>query len=118
MWIIVNNLINAIMYRESRGGLMLKNIDYDKIIDAICYVKGITRETSFKILKDRECKYILFLLLRKYKCRDIQSAYTDYICSTKRATNYCLKKAEERFFINKEFREMYFEIESILDKVE
>ena len=40
---------------------MLKNIDYEKIIEAICYVKGIKRHESLKILKDRECKYILFL---------------------------------------------------------
>ncbi len=42
---------------------MLNNIDYDKIIEAICYVKGVKRHESLKISKDREFKYILFLLL-------------------------------------------------------
>ena len=93
---------------------MLKNIDYEKIIEAICYVKGIERHESLKILKDRECKYILFLLLQKYKCDDTESTYKNFLISNKRAVNYGLKKAEERFFINKEFREMYFEIENIL----
>lgn len=43
---------------------MLKNIDYEKIIEAICKVKGIKRYDLLKILKDKECKYILFLLLK------------------------------------------------------
>ncbi|MBU3157391.1 ribose-5-phosphate isomerase [Clostridium estertheticum] len=93
---------------------MLKNLDYEKIIEAICYVKGIKRHESLRILKDRECRYILFLLLQKHKCDDIEIAYKKFLISSKRAANYGLKKAEERFFINKEFREMYFEIENIL----
>ncbi len=97
---------------------MYVNIDYEKIIEAICYVKGIKRYETLKILRDREYKYILFLLLKKYKCKDTESIYKDFPISSKRAANYGLKKAEERFFINKEFREMYFEIENILDKIE
>ena len=95
---------------------MLKNINYEKIIEAICYVKGIKSHESLKILKDRECKYVLFLLLKKYKCGDEESAYKKFLISNKRAVNYGLKKAEERFFINKEFRDRYFEIENILDR--
>ena len=93
---------------------MLKNIDYEKIIEAICYVKGIKRHESLKILKDRECKYILFLLLQKHKFEDAEIAYKKFLIFNKRSVNYGVKKAEERFFINKEFREMYFEIENIL----
>jgi len=96
---------------------MLKKIDYDKIIEAICYVKGIKRHESLKISKDRECRYILLLLLKKFKCGDVESVYKDFMILNKRAINYGLKKAEERFFINKEFRDMYLEIENILDKV-
>lgn len=97
---------------------MLKNIEYDKVIDAICEVKGIKSDELLKILKDKECKYILFLLLKKYKCGDVENIYKDFLILSKRAANYGSKKAEERFFINKEFREMYFEIENILDKVD
>jgi hypothetical protein len=97
---------------------MLKNIDYEKILEAICEVKGIKSDELLKILKDKECKYILFLLLKKYKCEDVESVYKDFLISGKRAANYGSKKAEERFFINKEFREMFFEIEDRLDKVD
>ena len=93
---------------------MLKSIDYEKIIEAICEVKGIKRYELLRVLKDKECKYVLFLLLKKYKCQDVESAYKDFLISSKRAAIYGSKKAEERFFINKEFREMYFEIEDIL----
>lgn len=95
---------------------MLKNINYEKIIEAICYAKGIKSHESLKILKDREYKYILFLLLKKYKCADEESDYKKLLISNKTAVNYGLKKAEERFFINKEFRDRYFEIENILDR--
>lgn len=97
---------------------MLKNIDYEKIIEAICEVKGIKRYELLRMLKDKDCKYLLFLLLKKYKCRDEESAYNDFLISSKRAVNYGSKKAEERFFINKEFREMYFEIENMLENIE
>ncbi|WP_373471370.1 hypothetical protein [Carnobacterium alterfunditum] len=95
---------------------MLRNIDYEKIIETICYVKGIKRNETLKILGDREYKYVLLLLLKKYKCSDIEYVHKDFPISSKTTVNYGLKKAEERFFINKEFREMYFEIEDILEK--
>jgi hypothetical protein len=96
----------------------LKSIDYEKIVDAICEVKGIKSNELSKILRDKECKYIFFLLLKKYKCEDIESVYKNFLISNKRAVNYGSKKAEERFFINKEFREIFFEIENILGEVD
>ena len=97
---------------------MFKNINYEKIIEAICYVKGIKRDEKIKILRDKECKYILFLLLKKYKCKDAEGVTKDFAIYSKRAISYGLKKAEERFFINIEFREMYFAIENELDKMD
>jgi len=90
-------------------------IDYDKIIEAICYVKGIKRHESLKILKNRDCKYVLFLLIKKYKCKDVENDYKDFLVSNKRVMSYGLRKAEERFFFNKEFREMYFQIENTIE---
>ena len=93
---------------------MLKSIDYEKIIEAICEVKGMKTYKLLKILEDRECKYILFLLLKKYRCRNVESAYKEFLISHKRAVSYGSKKAEEQFFINKEFREMFYEIEKVI----
>ncbi|MBU3111555.1 ribose-5-phosphate isomerase [Clostridium lacusfryxellense] len=97
---------------------MYANIDYEKIIEAICYVKGIKRYDTLKISRNKEYKYVLFLLFKKFKCKDTESIYKDLLIPSKRAANYGLKKAEEQFFINREFREMYFEIENILEKIE
>jgi hypothetical protein len=102
------------MYIKARSGFVLKSIDYEKIMEAICEVKGIKTYELLKVLKDRECKYILFLLLKKYRCGNVESACNDFLISNKRAVSYGSKKAEERFFINKEFRDMYFEIEDML----
>jgi hypothetical protein len=93
---------------------MVKNIDYKKILEAICEVKGIKRYDLPMILKDREFKYILFLFLKKYRCGNVEADYNDFLISHKRSVSYGSKKAEEQFFINKEFREMFFEIENIL----
>ena len=90
-------------------------INYEKIIEAICYVKGIKSHESTKILKNRDCKYVLFLLIKKYKCIDTENTYKDFLVWNKRVMSYGLKKAQERFFFNKEFREMYFQIENKLD---
>jgi hypothetical protein len=38
----------------------------------------------------------------------------DFFIDSKKFINYNLKKAEEKFFINKEFRDMYFEAELIV----
>ncbi|MCM8709714.1 ribose-5-phosphate isomerase [Clostridium sp. SYSU_GA19001] len=93
-----------------------KEDKYIKILEVICQIKGINKEEQVKILKDRECKYLLFLLLKKYKCTDIVSFQKDFSIESKKYINYNIKKAEEKFFINKEFRDMYFEAENIINK--
>ncbi|MFT8315242.1 MAG: ribose-5-phosphate isomerase [Clostridium sp.] len=92
------------------------NSKYEKIIEFVCDYKNISQDELLKILKDRDCKYILLLLLKKYKCIDldvINSYFPDY---SKKSLNYGLKKAKEKFFINKEFRDEYFEIEDDIKK--
>jgi hypothetical protein len=96
--------------------LLKKEDKYAKILSVICEIKGISNAELYKILKNRECKYLLFLLLKKYKCTDIDILTRDFSIDSKKFINYNLKKAEEKFFINKEFRDMYFEAELIIDE--
>lgn len=96
---------------------MKRECTYEKIIDVICEVKRLDREELFKILKDTECKYLLFLLLRKYKCADLEKINEDFHKDIKKSIKFNLKKAEEKFFVNKEFRELFFETEDIIDKI-
>ncbi|MCM0649766.1 ribose-5-phosphate isomerase [Clostridium swellfunianum] len=94
-----------------------KEDKYATILDVICSIKGISHEELFKILKDRESKYLLFLLLKKYRCTDMDVLNRDFSIDSKKSISYNMKKAEEKFFINKEFRDMYFEAEGIIEKV-
>jgi len=89
---------------------------YTKIIEIICELKGISKEQLVKILNDRESKYLLFLLLKKHNCTNLEILHRDFSIESKKKINYNIKKAEEKFFINKEFRDMYFKIESALEK--
>lgn len=95
----------------------IKEDKYEKIIEVICYYKKIKREEFFQILKDRECKYLMFLLMKKYKCTDMERLHKDFLIESKKSINYNLKKAEEKFFINRDFREKYFEAEDIVNRV-
>lgn len=98
------------------SGTFNKESKYEKIINIICEYKGISKGEIFKVLKDRECKYLLFLLLKKYNCTDIERLSRDLYINNKKTINYNIKKAEERFWINKEFRERFFEAEEIIKK--
>ena len=92
------------------------NSKYARIINFMCKYKNISQNDLLKILKDRDCKYMLLLLLKKYRCTDvniINNYFPDY---SKKSLNYNFKKAKEKFFINKEFRDEYFEIEDDIKK--
>ncbi|WP_027623653.1 hypothetical protein [Clostridium lundense] len=95
-----------------------RSIKYEKIIELLCSYKGIKREELIRILEDEECKYLLFLLLKKYNCMDIESLTKDFEIDNKRKLNNNLKKAEEKFLINKKVREMFFEAENIIEEIQ
>lgn len=104
-----------------RGDFMGKffpnNNRYEQIIEMLCKYKDINKDELFKILKDKNCRYLLFLLLKKYNCTDFQRIKNDFNIKNKNTMNYSIKKAEEKLFINKEFREMYFEARDVLENI-
>lgn len=91
-------------------------IHYEKIIELLCNYKKIDRSELIEILKDEECKYLLFLLLNKYNCMDNESIYKDFKIKDKDNMNKMFKTAEKKLMINKDIREMFFEAESIIRK--
>lgn len=97
--------------------LKLKEENYGKIIEFICYYKKIEKEELFNILKDKECKYLLLLLLEKYKCVDIRRLSKDFSVISSKTIKNNIRKAEEKLFTNKQFREEYFEIEEMIKKI-
>ncbi|MDT8715607.1 ribose-5-phosphate isomerase [Clostridium sp. 19966] len=90
---------------------------YELILEVICSYKGIKKEEINKILKDRECKYFLFLLLNQYRCFDCEKVKQDFNYKSNQAIKNNIKKAEEKFFINREFREKFFEVQKIAKKI-
>ncbi|MBV7272361.1 ribose-5-phosphate isomerase [Clostridium thailandense] len=94
-----------------------KEESYEKIIELLCRYKGLSRKELFKILKDQECRYLFFLLIRKYNCYDIGAIDKDFPSVNKNNIGMNFKKAEEKLLLNKKIRDMYFEAENIIEKV-
>lgn len=95
-----------------------KEEKYEKIIKLLCAYKGLDREELFKILKDQECRYLFFLLIKKYNCYDMGMLHKDFPSMNKSNIGTNLKKAEEKLLLNKKIRDMYFEAEDIIENAE
>lgn len=94
-----------------------KEARYVAIIDILRKYKGLTENDLLEILKDKECKYLFFLLIKKYKCFDVEMLQKDlpFINETNLEGN--IKKAKENLLFNKKIRDMYFEAENLIDKI-
>lgn len=91
--------------------------NYEIIINVICELKGIKRKEMLVVLKDREYRYLLFLLLDKHQCSDTKALSKELMEMNNRKIKYNIKKGQERFLINKNFREKYFLIENRIKKL-
>lgn len=89
---------------------------YENIINLLCRYKGISTEKLYSILKDEECRYVLFLLLKKYNCVDLDNLKRDFSIYSTRKVNYNIRKAQQKLFLNKKIRDMYFEAENVIEK--
>ncbi len=70
-----------------------------------------------EIFKKKENKYIFLLLLKNYKCLQKDKVKEILNIINDKSIKYNVDKAEEKFLINKEFREMYFEIQEGINKI-
>ncbi|MFL0195571.1 ribose-5-phosphate isomerase [Clostridium sp. WILCCON 0269] len=89
---------------------------YSKIINMLCEYKGLSKQELIDILKDKSCRYLYFLLIKKYKCCDLELVQKDFPLLNENKIKNNVKKAEEKLLLNKHIREMYFEAEEIIDK--
>lgn len=96
---------------------MINEDKYFKIISKICEVNHISNEELVEILKKRESKYLLVLFLKKYNCCSEEELKELLNVRTKRSINYNYEKAEEKFLINRNFRDKYLEIEKKIDEI-
>ena len=68
-------------------------------------------------LRKRENKYIFILLLQNYKCLQKDKVKDVLRIISDKSYKNNIDKAQEKFLINKEFREKYFEIQEGLNKI-
>lgn len=97
---------------------MVNGDKYLNILKVMSMYYGINDEEFVYLLKDKNIKYLLVLFLSKYKCMNEDKTKIMLNIKNKRSLNYTLKKAEEKFFINRDFRMLYFELEKKLDDSE
>ncbi|CAM2755716.1 Ribose 5-phosphate isomerase [Hathewaya histolytica] len=87
---------------------------YEKIIEIICSARGVKKEELLEILDEEECRNLLFLMLKKYNCMDEEKLSKELKINNIKKES---REAEEQFFVNKEFRDVYFHIIKEFDKI-
>ncbi|MBE6054350.1 MAG: hypothetical protein E7212_10670 [Clostridium sartagoforme] len=99
-------------------------MDYNDKLDRVSIVMnvlaaylGIELKEIKDNLKKKENRYIFLLLLKNYRClqKDKVKEVLDIISD--KSIKYNMDKAQEKFLVNKEFREMYLEIEEGINKI-
>jgi DNA topoisomerase VI subunit B len=86
------------------------------VTSVLCAHLGVDFTELKEILKKKENKYLFLLLLKKYKCLDSEKIKEIIEYASERSIKYNINRAEEKLLVNKEFREVYFEIEDGLNK--
>lgn len=92
------------------------NDRYINILRGISLYYGMDENNFIKLLKDKENKYLLLLLAKKYKCMDEDQIMGVLNYRSKKSFLYNVKRAEEKLLINREFRDKFFQIEESLLK--
>lgn len=87
------------------------------VMNVLATYLGIEVKEINEILKKKENKYIFLLLLKNYKCLQKDKVKEVLNIINDKSIKYNIDKAEEKFLINKEFREMYCEIEDGINKI-
>jgi len=95
---------------------MYDKLKYVKILNNICNYYGISEEKFIELLKNRDNKYILLLILKNNHCLEMDEIKEIFKLKTSKSINSNLRLAEEKLLINKIFREKYFELEENIEK--
>lgn len=95
----------------------MENNKYLRIIKTLINYYNISEEQLEIMLKNKEYRYMLLLLLKDNNCMNIEKLKKLLNLRSRVSILNNLNKAEEKLLLNKEFRECYFELDSILKKV-
>ena len=89
---------------------------YLKILHVLCTYYGMSTDDLIKLLEERDNKYLLLLLLKKYKCMGQEKVKEVFNVKNKRTITNNVRRAEEKLLINRDFRKKFFEMEEDLLK--
>ena len=90
---------------------------YINILRGISLYYGMDENNFIQLLKHKENKFLLLLLLlKKYKCMDKDKIMSVLNYKSNKSILYNVKRAEEKLLINREFRDKFFQIEESLLK--
>lgn len=96
----------------------MRDMRYLRILQMICKYYDIEEKEFLDLLKGKENKYLLLLLLKNNNCFDINTIKELFNLKTSRTVNKNLKQAEEKLLINRNFREKYFALENHINNDE
>ena len=96
---------------------MQSKLKYIKILKNICNYYGIEEAKFIELLKNRDNRYILLLILKNNQCLDKEKVKEILRLKTSKSINNNLRLAEEKLLVNKLFREKYFELEDNIDRM-
>ena len=95
---------------------MQNKLKYVKILNNICNYYGINEDEFIELLKNRDNKYILLLILKNNHCLEVDEIKEIFKLKTSKSINSSLRLAEEKLLVNRFFREKYFELENNIEK--
>ena len=95
---------------------MQNKLKYVKILNNICNYYGINEDKFIELLKNRDNKYILLLILKNNHCLEIDKIKEIFKVKTSKSISSSLRLAEEKLLVNRFFREKYFELENNIEK--
>lgn len=95
---------------------MQNKLKYVKILNNICNYYGINEDEFIELLKNRDNKYILLLILKNNHCLEIDKIKDIFKVKTSKSISSSLRLAEKKLLVNRYFREKYFELENNIEK--
>lgn len=96
---------------------MISKSRYIDILNCICKYYGITQEQLIKLVQNKECRYMLLLILKNKNCLDLEQLKNILQVKTVRSVSNNVKSAEKTLLINRNFRKKYFDLEENIEKM-
>lgn len=95
---------------------MQNKLKYVRILNNICNYYGINEDEFIELLKNKDNKYILLLILKNNHCLEIDKIKDIFKVKTSKSISSSLRLAEKKLLMNRYFREKYFELENNIEK--